>query len=155
LFVKVFYQKDKGQENMPSIYQRQGLRLPRLQHVSLPIPEGGQGQIREFYGGVLGLQEKFPPGVLSDRGVIWFAVGDNEMEIHFLPDEFLSHIKEARHICLEVDNLEEYRQRIAAAGYTIIEGNPVLPYRPRFFCHDPFNNFIEFTMIEGDCCSAQ
>jgi len=140
---------------MPSIYQRQGLRLPRLQHVSLPIPERGQGQIREFYGGVLGLQEKVPPGVLSDRGVIWFAVGDNEMEIHFLPDEFLSHIKEARHICLEVDNLEEYRQRIAAAGYTIIEGNPVLPYRPRFFCRDPFNNFIEITMIEGDCSSAQ
>ena len=139
---------------MPSIYQSQGLRLPRLHHASLPIPEGGQQQIRAFYGGLLGLQEKFPPAGLGDRGVLWFAAGDNETEIHFLPDEFLSHTKEARHICLEVDNLEEYRQRIAAAGYTIIEGYPVLPYRPRFFCHDPFNNFIEFTMIEGDCCSA-
>lgn len=26
----------------------------------------------------------------------------------------------------------------------------VIPHRPRFFCHDPAGNRLEFTAIEGD-----
>ena len=140
---------------MTSIYQRKGLHLPRLHHTSLPIPTGGQEQVRAFYGGLLGLQEKTPPTSIRTHGVVWFAVGDNEMELHFVPDDaYLAQAKEARHICLEVDNVEDYRQRLTEAGYKITEADPI-PYRPRFFCRDPFNNYIEFTTIEGDYLSAQ
>jgi catechol 2,3-dioxygenase-like lactoylglutathione lyase family enzyme len=140
---------------MTSIYQRKGLHLPRLHHTSLPIPGGSQEQVRAFYGGLLGLQEKTPPAGIRERGVVWFAAGDNEMELHFVPDDqFLAKAGEARHICLEVDNVEEYRRRIEEAGYKITEDAPI-PYRPRFFCRDPFNNYIEFTTIEGDYLSAQ
>ncbi|HEY7418394.1 MAG TPA: VOC family protein [Ktedonobacteraceae bacterium] len=139
---------------MGSIYQSQGLRLPRLHHASLPMPGGGQEQIRAFYGKLVGLQEKTPPTDIAKRGVLWFVAGDNEMEIHFLPDEFLANAQEGRHICFEVDNVEEYRQRIAAAGHAIEEGSPIA-HRPRFFCRDPFNNLVEFTTIEGDYLSAQ
>jgi catechol 2,3-dioxygenase-like lactoylglutathione lyase family enzyme len=111
--------------------------------------------VRAFYGGLLGLQEKAPPVSIRERGVVWFAAGDNEMELHFVPDdEFLARAGDARHICLEVDNIEEYRRRITEAGYKITEADPI-PYRPRFFCRDPFNNYIEITTIEGDYFSAQ
>lgn len=140
---------------MTSIYQRKGLHLPRFHHTSLPIPTGGQEQVRAFYGGLLGLQEKAPPVGIRTHGVVWFAAGDNEIELHFVPnDEFLANAKDPRHICLEVDNVEDYRQRLTEAGYKITEADPI-PYRPRFFCRDPFNNYIEFTTIEGDYLSAQ
>ena len=139
---------------MTSIYQRKGLHLPRLHHTSLPIPAGAQEQVRAFYGGILGLQEKTPPTAIRERGVVWFAVGDNEMELHFVPDAFLANAKEARHICLEVNDIADFRQRLSTAGYTITEDSAI-PFRPRFFCRDPFNNFIEFTTIEGDYLSAQ
>ena len=66
------------------------MKKPRLQHVSCSIPVGAQDAIRAFYGRVLGLEEKPTPKVLADRNVIWFSVGDNEMELHFIPDPILA-----------------------------------------------------------------
>ena len=138
---------------MTSIYEQKGMKLPRLQHASLPIAVGGQAKVREFYGGVLGLEEKPAPTALAEQGIIWFAAGDNEMELHLVPDgEHLPHPKEGRHICLEVTNVEQWRITIKEAGYEIIEGTPILN-RPRFFCRDPFGNRLEFTTIEGDYLS--
>ncbi len=135
---------------MASLYEQKGMKLPRLQHASLPVTPGGQAKIREFYGGVLGLQEKPAPAVLAARGILWFAAGDNEMELHFIPDsEHLPNPKEGRHICLEVPDVEQWRAAISDAGYEIIEDTPLLN-RPRFFCHDPFGNRLEFTTIEGN-----
>lgn len=134
---------------MSSIYQRKGMNLPRLQHTSLPIKDGSQDQVRAFYGTLLKLQEKLPPKALRANGIVWFAAGDGEMELHFLPDTFLAKPEEGRHICLEVDDLEDYRKRVAEAGYPIIEAGPIL-HRPRFFTLDPNNNRVEFTTIEGN-----
>ncbi|MBA2682411.1 MAG: VOC family protein [Ktedonobacteraceae bacterium] len=135
---------------MTSLYERKGMNLPRLQHASLPVAPGGQAKVREFYGGVLGLQEKPAPPVLAARGILWFAAGDNEMELHFIPDtEHPANPKEGRHICLEVPDVEQWRVTIRDAGYEIIEDAPLL-HRPRFFCHDPFGNRLEFTTIEGN-----
>ncbi len=134
---------------MSSIHQRSGLKLPRLQHVSLPIREGSQEIVRAFYGDLLGLSEKPVPTSLQHRNLVWFAVGDYEMELHFVPDTYLPNPAESRHFCLEVEDLESYRQRLSAGGYEIIEAEPI-PFRPRFFCHDPFGNRLEFTTIEGN-----
>ncbi len=135
---------------MTSMYEREGLKLPRLQHTSLPVTASGHAKVREFYGGVLGLQEKPIPPSLAPLGVIWFAVGDNEMELHLVPDDkHLANPQEGRHICLEVADIEQYRHIIREAGYEIIEATPILN-RPRFFCRDPFGNRLEFTTIEGN-----
>lgn len=121
---------------------------PRLQHVSCTIPGDGQDAIRAFYGGVLGLEEKSAPKALADRNVVWFSVGDSEMELHFIPDPILADPLGQYHFCLEVPELEQYRTRLTEAGYAISEATPILN-RPRFFCRDPFNNLVEFTMILG------
>lgn len=122
---------------------------PRLQHASIIIPAGTQDQARAFYGGVLGLEEKEPPHSLAHLNLVWFAVGDGEMEIHCSPNGDPPAGTEQSHFCLVVDDLEGYRRRLEEAGAPITEAPPI-PYRPRFFCRDPFGNMVELTTIERD-----
>jgi len=130
------------------------MEKPRLQHVSCSIPIGAQDAIRTFYGGILGLEEKQPPKALVDLHVTWFKAGDNEMELHFIPDPILADPQGPYHFCLEVSDLAEYRNRLVEAGYAITEATPIIN-RPRFFCRDPFNNLVEFTMLLGSYEDAQ
>ncbi len=134
---------------MASIHKQQGAKLPRLQHVALAITDGKQDDIRVFYRDIVGLSEKPVPETLAGKGLVWFAAGDGEMELHFIPDTYLAQPAEARHFCLEVEDVESYRSRVRDAGYQIIEAGPI-PHRPRFFCLDPCGNHVEFTTIEGD-----
>ena len=122
---------------------------PRLQHASMGIPPGKQEVVRALYGGILGLAEKHPPRSLAYLNLVWFAAGEGELELHFLPDPNPLAGTEQRHICLVVEDLEDYRHRLTEAGMTIMPAEPI-PNRPRFFCSDSFGNRIEFTMIEGD-----
>lgn len=124
-------------------------KLPRLQHVSLSISAGMQEQIRAFYGEMLGFEEKQVPATLADKGLIWFAAGEGEMELHFVPDTSLQRREEARHFCLEVEDVEYYRHLLTQAGYELIEADPI-PHRPRFFCFDPAGNHVELTTILDD-----
>lgn len=127
---------------------------PRLQHTAVSIPAGGQGTVRAFYGGVLGLEEKQPPQSLTHLNLVWFAAGEGEMELHFRPDPNPPGGTDQRHICLAVDDLEDYRRRLQGAGATITPAEPI-PNRPRFFCRDPLGNLLEFTTIQGDYRVAQ
>ncbi len=122
---------------------------PRLQHASMVIPPGTQDAVRAFYGGLLGLEEKQPPHSLSHRHLVWFAAGEGELELHFMPNPTPPDGTDRRHICLVVDDLEDYRRRLTEAGVTITTAEPI-PYRPRFFCRDPLGNLLELTMIQGD-----
>ncbi len=127
---------------------------PRLQHASVIITEGGQEAARRFYGGLIGLEEKEPPLSLAHLHLVWFFVGEGEMEIHCSPNGPEPRGDEENHFCLVVDDLAAYRQRLTEAGVEIIEADPI-PYRPRFFCRDPFGNLVELTTIEGDYRLAQ
>lgn len=127
---------------------------PRLQHAALSVPPGSQEKVRAFYGGILGLEEKQPPQSLTHLNLVWFAAGEGEMELHFRPDPHPPGETDRRHICLVVDNLEDYRRKLTEAGATITSAEPI-PNRPRFFCHDPFGNLLEFTTILGDYGMAQ
>lgn len=121
------------------------MATPRLQHVSLLIPPGTQEEVRAFYGSLIGLKEKQPPAALAQSKLVWFAAGEGEMEIHFIPTtERL--VENEQHFCLAVDDVDAYRKRLSAAGVAIIEATPI-PARPRFFCRDPFGNLVEFTTL--------
>jgi catechol 2,3-dioxygenase-like lactoylglutathione lyase family enzyme len=127
---------------------------PRLQHASMLIPPDTQESVRAFYGGLIGLEEKQPPQSLAHLHLVWFAVGEGEMELHFLPTVDGPSANDQRHICLVVEDLETYRHRLTAAGVTITEAEPI-PFRPRFFCRDPFGNLVELTTIQGDYRTAE
>ena len=121
------------------------MKLRALQHVSSPYPDGRRDDVRRFYGDVLGLTEIPQPATLT-APLVWYSVGDG-LELHFFPGELAPG--SARHFCLDVDNLEQTRQRLTQAGLQPYDDTPI-PNRPRFFCRDPFDNLIEFTSIQGD-----
>jgi catechol 2,3-dioxygenase-like lactoylglutathione lyase family enzyme len=111
----------------------------RLQHVSLCFPPGAYGEVRAFYGGVLGLDEiPVPPKLDPDR-FVWFGGGSGDLELHLMPGEVLGG---EQHPCLAVDDLEGLRARLEAGGYELREGSEIVG-RPRFFCRDPFGNLLE------------
>ena len=120
----------------------------RLQHVSLPIPAGAQGEGRAFYGGLVGLSEKPPPAVLQPSGVVWFDAGDGDRELHLVPDPDGLTPAAKRHFCFEVDDVSAARARFDDAGVDTFD-QVAIPNRPRFFCRDPFGNLIEMLAIEG------
>lgn len=124
----------------------------RLQHVSIPRPPGSAGATREFYGGLLEMDEIPPPNSLQDDQVIWFRAGD-DAELHVFLEAPLDD-RSNRHLCLVVDDLARLRERLLAAGYHPYAVTPI-PGRPRFFCRDPFGNILEFTAIEGDYLQLQ
>jgi catechol 2,3-dioxygenase-like lactoylglutathione lyase family enzyme len=121
------------------------MRRPRIQHVSVPRPPGSHAQTRAFYGELLGLEEAPVPKTLSHLDLIWFRLG--ETELHCFAEEPADD-RSGRHFCIEVDDLEQIRERLAGAGYEPWDAEPI-PGRPRFFCRDPFGNAIEFTTIVG------
>ncbi|HEU5103947.1 MAG TPA: VOC family protein [Roseiflexaceae bacterium] len=122
------------------------MKRPRIQHVSIPRPPGSHAQTRAFYGELLGLQEKPVPASIQHLDLIWYNIGE-DMELHLFTEEPLED-RSGRHFCMEVDDVQAMRERLASAGYeprdTIAINN-----RPRFFCRDPFGNDIEFTTILG------
>jgi catechol 2,3-dioxygenase-like lactoylglutathione lyase family enzyme len=118
----------------------------KLQHVSTPYPAGRQADVRRFYGEVLGLPEVEVPRTLDATRLVWFSAGE-EMELHFIAGELAPG--SARHFCLQVDDLDATRSRLAEAGFAPQDATPI-PNRPRFFCDDPFGNLVELTAIVGD-----
>ena len=113
----------------------------RIHHVSIPIPPGGQDAGRTFYARVIGLSEIPIPQALEPLGVVWFAVGDGETEVHLLPESPPDPAAE-RHFALLVDDCVALRRRLEAAGYATWDGVPI-PGRTRCFARDPFGNAIE------------
>ncbi len=125
------------------------MRVKRLQHVSTPYPSGLDDEVRTFYGGLLGLEEKPLPESFSGRPIVWYEAGAGEYELHFLPEESPAESGTARHFCLEVDDLDECRRRLEGAGYETGDPTPIAG-RPRFTCRDPFGHLLEFTAILDD-----
>lgn len=119
-----------------------------IQHVSIPRPPGAESreQARQFFGGILGLEEKPVPKSIQHLDLIWFQVGDREL--HCFSEEPIDD-PSGRHFCLVVGDVEGVREKLTEAGYEPWSPEEI-PGRPRFFCRDPFGNIIEFTSIRGD-----
>ena len=126
---------------------------PKFQHVTIAFPPGQEERLRGFYAGVLGLREKPVPKVAKPWGWIWFDTGLTGVELHCVPDEEPVPGDTRHHFCLEIDDLKLQRKALIDAGYQIVEARP-LPFRPRFFARDPFNNLIEFVHVEKDYIAA-
>jgi catechol 2,3-dioxygenase-like lactoylglutathione lyase family enzyme len=113
-----------------------------LQHVSVPMPQGGHDAARSFYGGLLGLEEREVPPKLDASELVWFRVGD-DLELHVFESE--EPAPRGQHFCLRLDEgLSELRARLESAGVEVEDTTEIVG-RPRFMCHDPFGNRLELT----------
>ena len=120
-----------------------------LHHVSVPMPRGRLDEARRFYGEVLGLAPAPPPSSLGPESFAWFRVGDTGSEVHCFVDEPFRGGCHDQHLCLQVDDLAAFRDRLASHGVAI-EETIAIRNRPRFFVHDPFGNRVEITEVQGD-----
>jgi catechol 2,3-dioxygenase-like lactoylglutathione lyase family enzyme len=117
----------------------------RLHHVSIPIPPGNEARAREFYGGLLGLEERDVPPRLDPTKLIWFRVG-GDLELHLLQGD---PPPGGQHFALVVDDhLGAVRRRLEDAAIETSDATEIIG-RPRFFCRDPFGNLIELTRFDG------
>lgn len=110
-----------------------------LHHVQLAMPRGREDSAREFYCGVLGFMESPKPANLAARGGAWFRSGTAEVHLG-VEDEFRPAKK--AHPALLVRDLSEVTARCAAAGFPVVEDEPLRGYN-RVYVTDPFGNRIE------------
>jgi len=114
------------------------ITFKRLNHVQICIPKGAEADARKFYCDLLDLEEIEKPKDLKKNGGFWLKIADIELHIGTEDGENTSK----RHPAFEIENLEEAKAYLRAAGIRIKEDNP-LPRFYRFSFYDPFNNRIE------------
>lgn len=126
----------------------------RLQHASIPMPDGGGEEARRFYTEVMGLKEIPTPASLDADRIIWFAVSDDGDELHLFTEDDFRPNDGGQHLCLVVDDLDATREIVEADGIEIHQ-EPEIAFRPRFSFRDPFGNKIEITEIRGNYLDAE
>lgn len=119
--------------------------ITQLDHIQLAMPPGQEAKAREFFAGVLGMQEEQKPKTLANRGGCWFKAGLAILHVG-VEREFVAQKKAHPAFCST--ELEALAGRLLAKGYTV-EWDDELPGRKRFYTHDPFSNRIE-AIQDGD-----
>ena len=111
-----------------------------LHHVQITVPSGRETEARQFYCGVLGLQETEKPDSLKARGGFWLVVGDRQ--VHVGTEDGVDRQATKAHIAYAVTDLEVWRARLRERGIRVEEGLPIPGYL-RFEFRDPFGNRVE------------
>ena len=118
---------------------------PAIHHVQIAIPAGGEAVARSFYVLLVGLAEVPKPATLAARGGLWLDGGSIGLHLGINPG-FRPATK--AHVAFTVERLEGLRERLAMAGYPIVEDEDLLDFE-RFYTVDPFGNRVEFLRPVG------
>lgn len=110
-----------------------------IDHVQLAMPEGGEGEARRFYSGLLGIPEVPKPSNLAARGGCWFERPG--LKVHLGVEKDFSPAGKA-HPAFIVDDLFALIARLEAAGFQVTE-DELLAGFVRRYVRDPFGNRIE------------
>ena len=116
------------------------MRVTRLDHLQIAAPPGCEEAAREFYGGILGLQEIEKPEPLRSRGGCWFSCGSQQL--HLGVEQDFRPAKKA-HPAFVAADLDELRNELSARGINVVE-DASIPGVRRFFAEDPWGNRLEF-----------
>jgi catechol 2,3-dioxygenase-like lactoylglutathione lyase family enzyme len=115
------------------------VRITDLHHVQIAMPAGAEDMLREWYGGVLGLEEIPKPPALAVRGGVWFALG--ERQLHCGVEADLRPARKA-HPCFVVDDIDALAAAVAQAGGEV-RWSDEIPGVRRFHADDPVGNRVE------------
>ncbi len=111
-----------------------------IHHVQITIPPAQEELARQFYTGILQLQEIPKPESLRDRGGLWLCAG--ELQIHIGVEEGVDRYATKAHVAYLVHDLQEVRRRLESQGIPITE-SIAIPGYDRFEFRDPFGNRVE------------
>lgn len=110
-------------------------------HVQLAVPAGSEPALREFYGGLLDMEEVAKPLALAARGGCWFRSG--RAVVHLGVEEPHRPARKA-HPAFLVRDLDALRGRLSAAGYDCVTADGEIPGVRRFHINDVVGNRLEF-----------
>ena len=110
-----------------------------IDHVQVAMPMGAEDLARQFYSGVLGLNEISKPAVLALRGGVWFACGGAQLHLGADP-EFQAARK--AHPALIVADFAGFAAHLAGLGVVLTPEDEV-GGRQRATLADPFGNRVE------------
>lgn len=114
------------------------INIKRLDHVQVCVPRDSEERAREFYGGLLGLEEVEKPEALRANGGMWYNVAD--IQLHVGVEDSVAPSK--RHPAFEVEDIAGVRSYLEQNGVRT-KDEPRLPGVQRFSFFDPFGNRIE------------
>lgn len=110
-----------------------------IDHVQLAMPAGKEHSAREFYSGLLGMNEVAKPTELAKRGGCWFESGP--VQVHLGVEENFRPAKKA-HPALRCAEYDTLTSKLRTAGVEVTEPEDIPGVRRCHF-HDPFGNRIE------------
>jgi catechol 2,3-dioxygenase-like lactoylglutathione lyase family enzyme len=112
----------------------------KIDHVQLALPSGGEERARQFYIGVLGLEEISKPPELAKRGGLWLRSG--EVHVHLGVDSDFKPAKKA-HPAFRCADYQGLLARLHEAGVTVVPDD--IPFEGKRHCYvsDPFGNRME------------
>jgi len=113
------------------------INFKQIEHVQITVPPGSEQKARDFYSGILGLEEIEKPDSLKSSGGVWFKIAG--IELHLGVEEL---VNTKRHPAFEVSELNKVKDYLIEKGVKIKEEIPI-PGRSRFSFYDPFGNRIE------------
>lgn len=114
--------------------------LARLDHVQLAMPGGEEDRAREFYVGVLGLQEVTKPSELAKRGGCWFSSGN--VHVHLGVDSDFRPATKA-HPAFRCADYHGFVKRLSDLGIRVVPDELPLDGKAHCYFADPFGNRIE------------
>jgi predicted enzyme related to lactoylglutathione lyase len=117
------------------------MQVVGLDHVQVAAPTGSESAARQFYGGLLGLDELPKPEALRDRGGAWFACGAHQLHVGVTHD-FSPATKAHPALRVRLADLDSLAERLQAAGCTVL-WDTAIPDTRRFYTADPWGNRIE------------
>lgn len=112
-----------------------------IDHVQLAAPPGCEVAAREFFGGLLGLEEIEKPAALRLRGGSWFKVGAKQL--HVGVDRAFRAATKA-HVAFAARDIDEVWNALKKAGVECVWDEALGGVR-RFYAKDPWGNRLEFT----------
>jgi catechol 2,3-dioxygenase-like lactoylglutathione lyase family enzyme len=112
-----------------------------IDHVQIAAPRGCEAKAREFFSGVLGLEEVEKSKRLHARGGCWFRLSRGQLHIG-VEENFRPATK--AHPAFAVKDIDALFARLSEAGVACTLDDAVDGVR-RFYAQDPWGNRLEFT----------
>ena len=116
------------------------MTIQGLHHAQITVPSNKVDEARDFYLGLLGLEEIPKPENLLARGGFWMQLGT--VEIHVGIQDDIDRHSNKGHIAYQVTHLDHWRKTLIDQGITILDSIPIIGYN-RFEFRDPFGNRVE------------
>ncbi len=121
-----------------------GMKLERVHHVRVPVPEGELDAMRTFYGHI-GFRQVPPPAGRREAGA-WFEGPNVKLLLGETPD--FQPLRNHPVLSLQVPNAEQVRKDLTARRRKVNDAPPI-PGGKRFVAFDPAGNKLEFVELNG------